>query len=70
MKMKKTDFSKMTRKELRLYVLAHREDDEAIEALIDRGSSHSTTYPCPRTEEDLTEMQEILKRKLDSMDAA
>ena len=70
MKMKKIDFDKMTRKELRSYILTHREDDEAIEALIDRGSPHSTTYPCPRTEEDLTEMREILKRKLDDMDAA
>lgn len=32
--MTKPDFSKMTRQELRDYVLAHREDDDAIEALI------------------------------------
>ncbi|MHC5823539.1 MAG: DUF6887 family protein, partial [Nostoc sp.] len=36
--MTKPDFSKMSRQELRAYILAHREDDEAIEALIKRRS--------------------------------
>lgn len=64
--MTKPDFSKMSRKELRAYVLAHREDDEAIEALIERGSPNSPIYPFPQTNEDLKEMEEILKRKLGS----
>jgi hypothetical protein len=62
--MTKPDFSGMTRQELRAYVLAHREDDEAIEALIKRGNPSSPTYPFPQTDEDLREMEEILKRKL------
>ncbi|MGF1600736.1 MAG: hypothetical protein ACFCU8_01740 [Thermosynechococcaceae cyanobacterium] len=45
--MTKHDFGKMTRQELRAYVLAHREDDDAIESLIKRGSSSSPTYPFP-----------------------
>jgi hypothetical protein len=64
--MMKPDFSKMTRQELRAYVLAHREDDEAIEALIKRGNPHSPKYRFPKTEEDLREMEEILKGKLGS----
>ena len=64
--MTKRDFSKMTRQELRAYVLAHREDDEAIEALITRGNANSPIYPFPQTEEDLREMDKILKRKLGS----
>ena len=44
------DFSKMTRQELRAYVLAHREDDAAIEALIKTGNPNSPTYPFPQTE--------------------
>jgi hypothetical protein len=31
--MMKPDFSKMTRQELRAYILANREDDQAISAL-------------------------------------
>ena len=43
--MTKRDFSEMTRQELRAYVLANREDDDAIEALIRRGNDNSPTYP-------------------------
>lgn len=68
--MQKPDFSKMTRKELRTYILENREDDDAIEALINRESPNSRTFPYPPTEEDLAEMQKLLKRKPDSRDAA
>lgn len=64
--MMKPDFSKMTRPELRAYVLAHREADEAIEALIKRGNPNSPKYRFPKAEEDLREIEEILKRKLGS----
>jgi hypothetical protein len=64
--MTKPDFSKMNRQELRAYVLAHREDDDAIEALIKRGNPNSPKYPFPQTNEDLREMEEILRRKLSS----
>lgn len=47
-------------------LLAHREEDDAIEALIRRGNSNSPTYPFSQTDEDLREMGEILKRKLGS----
>ena len=60
----------MSRQELRAYVLAHREDDDAIEALIKRGNPNSAKYPFPQTEEDLREMEEILKRKLGSSEQA
>lgn len=62
----KPDFRKMSRQELRAYILAHREDDDAIEALIKRGNPHTPKYPFPQTEEDFREMEEILKRKLGS----
>jgi hypothetical protein len=64
--MTKPDFSKMNRQELRTYVLAHREDDEAIEALIKRGNPNSPKYRFPQTDEDLREMEELLQRKLGS----
>jgi hypothetical protein len=64
--MMKPDFSRMTRQELRTYILAHREDDEAIEALIRRGNPNSPKFRFPQTDEDLKEMEEILHKKLSS----
>ena len=62
--MTKPDFNQMSRQELRAYVLAHRDDDEAIEALIRRGNPDSPVYPFPQTDEDLKAMGEILQKKL------
>jgi hypothetical protein len=62
--MTKPDFSKMTRQELRAYILTHREDDRAIEAFINRSNPDSPTYPFPQTDEDFKAMEEVLKRKL------
>ena len=39
-------------------------DDDTIEALINRGDPNAHRYPFPQTGADLTEMGEILKRKL------
>jgi hypothetical protein len=64
--MTKPDFSTMTRQELRAYVLAHREEDDAIEALIKRGNPNSPKYPFPQTDEDFREMEQILNKKLGS----
>jgi hypothetical protein len=62
--MKKPDFDQMSRLELRTYILANREDDDAIEALIKRADPNSPIYPYPQTEEDLKHMQEILQQRL------
>jgi hypothetical protein len=63
--MMKPDFTQMTHQALRVYILAHRDDDEAIEALIERRNPNSPRYRFPQSDEDLREMEEILKRKLD-----
>ena len=68
--MTKPDFSQMPRQELRAYILNHRDDDEAIAALIRMGNPNSPTYPFPGTDEDLKAMEEILKRKLGSSGGA
>jgi hypothetical protein len=62
--MTKPNFSNMSRQELRSYILEHRNDDEAIEALINKGNPNSPTYRFPQTEDDLREMEAILKQKL------
>ncbi|MGB3515024.1 MAG: hypothetical protein WBA43_01110 [Elainellaceae cyanobacterium] len=64
--MTKPDFSKMSRQELRAYVLSYRDDDEAIEALIRMVNPKSPVFPFPQTDEDLKAMEEILKSKLGS----
>jgi hypothetical protein len=64
--MTKPDFSKMTHHELRAYILAHRQDDEAIETLIKRANPNSPKYRFPQTDEDLREMEELLRQKLSS----
>lgn len=68
--MTKPDFNQMSRQELRAYILAHRDDDEAIETLIRMGNPNSPVYPFPQTDEDLKAMEEILKRKLGSSEGA
>jgi hypothetical protein len=62
--MMKPNFSQMTHQDLRAYVLAHRDDDDAIEALIKRRNPNSPKYRFPKTDEDLIEMEKIFKEKL------
>jgi hypothetical protein len=66
--MMKPNFRQMSRQDLRTYILAHRNDDEAIEALIERRNPNSPKYKFPQTAEDLVEMEEILKKKLEASD--
>jgi hypothetical protein len=66
--MTKPNFDSMTRQEIREYILQHREDDDAIEALIGKGNPNSPTYKFPQTDEDLREMEAILKQKLNSVE--
>jgi hypothetical protein len=64
LRMMKPDFSRMSRENLRAYVLVHREDDDAIEVLIKRRNPNSPKHRFPQTDEDLIEMEEILIQKL------
>lgn len=57
--MMKPDFNKMTRKELKKYVLSHPNDDEAIrELFIKRRSPNAKIYPFPyeMSEEELAKI--------------
>lgn len=60
----KPDFNRMSRQDLRAYVLAYRKDDDAIEVLIKRRNPNSPKHRFPKTDEDLIEMEEILRQKL------
>jgi hypothetical protein len=57
--MNKPDFTQMTRKELKTYILQNPTDDEAIrELFINRRSPNAKTYPFPynMTKEELKEI--------------
>jgi hypothetical protein len=62
--MTKPDFSKMTRRELRVYALAHRDDGEVITELLTRANPDRPVYPYPETDADLVQMEEIFRRKI------
>lgn len=63
----KPDFQKMSMKELRTYVLEHREDDEAFYALVDRrraANPNPLLYPPPDTPENHELMRRVIWQKL------
>jgi hypothetical protein len=51
--MMQPDFSNMTDRELKDYALAHRENDEVFEELIERVEIKAKSHPYPETEEGL-----------------
>ena len=60
------DFEKMPREELRAYVLAHREDIEALRVLMScrNPDSEATWYKFPDTQEGTRQMEEVFRRKI------
>jgi hypothetical protein len=62
----KPDLETMNTADLRSYVLEHREDREAFNALMDRlnASVQTTTYPCPNTPENIDVMKKAIREKL------
>jgi hypothetical protein len=60
----KPNFEQMSRSELKAYVLANRNNEEAIRELFRRRNPHGVRYPMPRSEEELKQMEEIFKRRI------
>lgn len=61
------DFQAMSLRELRAYVLEHREDEAAFHALVDRYKAdypNRVSYPAPKTPEDFQEISRVLREKL------
>jgi hypothetical protein len=69
----KPNYEEMSTLELTAYVLAHREDIDAIDALVNRRTpdSEATWYPAPCTpegipiEENLRIMEDAIRQKID-----
>lgn len=60
----KPNFAAMTRKELRQYLLSHRDDDEAFFAYVDRSEAEANWIELPPVEsvEELQQFPEFLKK--------
>jgi len=60
------DFQKMSRKELRKYVLTHREDDEALRSYMDRLHNESGVIRQSGglNEEDFKQLEQLIERRV------
>jgi hypothetical protein len=60
----KPNFAAMSRKELRAYLLKHRDDDEAFYALMDKLNQqpNRTWFPAPKSINDLKNFGELLEK--------
>ena len=61
----KSNFETMSKAELRAYVLEHKEDKEALRALMSRRDPNSIKYNFPNTEEGRQQTKEVIKRKIE-----
>lgn len=66
--MTKPDFNLMSRTELKAYVLSHRDDLDAIEALFSRRSptARVVKFPFPNTEMEWQQQQERFQALIES----
>ena len=63
----KPDFQQISRKELRNYVLSHREDDEALRIYMKRMRTEPGVfrYTGSLNEEDINQLEQLLKKRVD-----
>ncbi|NER39441.1 MAG: hypothetical protein F6J93_36770 [Oscillatoria sp. SIO1A7] len=65
----KTNFDTMTKAELRAYVLEHREDEEALRALMSRRDPHAIRYTFSDTKEGREQTQAAIERKIEEQNS-
>lgn len=58
------NFDQMSRDELKKYVLTHRDSAEAARSLFSRRVPNGERHPLPKTPEDIKQMEEIFKQKI------
>ena len=61
----KPNFEVMTKAQLRAYVLEHKEDLEALRALMSHRDPQGIKYNFPNTEEGREQTKAAIKRKID-----
>lgn len=65
--MAQPNFEKMTRRELKAYVIENHNDEEAIQFLMKTAKSTGPSYPCPTTPEEIAQQQAILNSKIEQL---
>ena len=61
----KPNFETMNKAQLRAYVLEHREDQEALRALMSRRDPNGVRYNFPNTEQGREQIKAVIKRKIE-----
>ncbi|KAM3100264.1 DUF6887 family protein [Phormidesmis sp. 146-35] len=63
----KPDFASMSRKELKAYILSHRDDLDAIDALYERRTpdSEAVWFEPPKTMEEAEQQFEVFKKMVE-----
>jgi len=67
----KPDFGSMSKAELKAYVLAHRDDNEAFYKLVDRyeaDSNDQAWHPFPQTSEDWAKIPELIQEQIKKLE--
>ena len=67
----KPDFDTMSKAELRAYVLAHRDDQEAFYQLVDRfkaDSKDQVRHPFPKSLKDVAKVQELIQEHIKKLE--
>jgi hypothetical protein len=67
----KPDFNSMSKDELKAYVLAHRNEDEAFYKLVDRYKADSKDrvwHPCPKTPEEWEKVPHLIQEQIEKLD--
>ena len=59
------NFEVMSKAQLRAYVLEHKDDREALRALMSRRDPHGVKYNFPNTEEGREQTKDVIKRKIE-----
>ena len=61
----KPNFETMSKAELRAYVLKHKDDKEALRALMSRRDPNSIKYNFPNTEEGREQTKAVIQKKIE-----
>lgn len=62
----KTDFNTMTKAELRAYLVAHPDEQEAFYAFVDRFTAEASreTFAMPQSQADIEELDRVIQHKV------
>lgn len=67
----KSDFDKMSKAELRAYIVAHTDDQEAFYKFVDRFAADKENrvwHPFPKTPEDVAKVSELIREQIEKLE--